>query len=49
MVFVMTNFGRLIEPWAIEVQAAATEKTRTAERSAIAPPFSTSFVVRSFI
>lgn len=48
MVFVMTNCGRLSEPWAIEVQAAATEKTRTAERNATAPPFSTSFIVRRF-
>ena len=48
MVFEMTNFGPLTEPWAIEAQAAATEKTRTAERSAIALPFSTSFIVRRF-
>jgi hypothetical protein len=38
------NFGWGSAPWAIEVQAAATEKTRMAESSATALPFSTTFV-----
>jgi hypothetical protein len=48
---VIVNLGWLICPWAsaIDVQAAATEATRTALARAIAPAFTVSFTRLNFI